>query len=45
MVDAEAAVREAHELYVRKGNIVSAERARTWLTTRSIHPVRGGKTP
>jgi tetratricopeptide (TPR) repeat protein len=34
-VEAEDAVRDALELYVAKGNVVSAERARSWLGTRA----------
>jgi hypothetical protein len=41
-VDAEAAVREALELYVKKGNIVSAKRALSWLAARSFCPHENG---
>lgn len=42
-VDAEAAVREALELYVEKGNIVSAEQTRSWLTARGFSLENGGQ--
>jgi ATP/maltotriose-dependent transcriptional regulator MalT len=41
-VDSEAAVREALELYVEKGNIVSAERALSWLATRGFSANENG---
>jgi DNA-binding SARP family transcriptional activator/class 3 adenylate cyclase/tetratricopeptide (TPR) repeat protein len=33
--DAESSVRQAFKLYEQKGDLISAERARSWLTTRT----------
>jgi DNA-binding SARP family transcriptional activator/tetratricopeptide (TPR) repeat protein len=44
-VDAGTTVREALELYVEKGNVVSAERSWSWLTARGFHPHENGDQP
>jgi len=36
MVDAAAAIREALELYLEKGDVVSADRALSWLTEQGF---------
>jgi tetratricopeptide (TPR) repeat protein len=41
-VDAAAAIREALELYLEKGDVVSADRALSWLTARGLDSHQNG---